>query len=433
MVWTEAHIREISPDPGSFQRGSRLARPEKWVSLGRNERTLWGSCKGSGKNPYLTAIDLKGPAYKCSCPVRKFPCKHAIGLMLMMADLPAAEVPDWVAEWLSKRDQRAGQIKTQSIDTAEKQAAREKRRLTRLENMRLGLEDLQQWLEDIIRTGLADVSTEGSDFWQKKAARLVDAQVRGLANRVAAIPQLFSQPDWQQKILFELGQLYLIAEAFMQVESLPEDLQADLNQLVGVNPKKADVLNQVGKKDRWLVLGKRIVIEDKMDIQRIWLQGQQSQEMALLLDFSVAGSPFENHFSSGQVIDGDLVYYPASVPQRALFQRSELIPAPFELGNAASSIDAFLTDTHQHFLQNPFLERLPALLESVRVLQHGEAYFIQDQSGDSLPIHPQFRHIWTLMAMSGGAHICVFGEWQTPWFFPLSALDQMGWKALSTI
>nr|WP_279163542.1 SWIM zinc finger family protein [Rhodococcus erythropolis] len=27
-------------------------------------------------------VDLRGPAYKCSCPSRKFPCKHALGLLV---------------------------------------------------------------------------------------------------------------------------------------------------------------------------------------------------------------------------------------------------------------------------------------------------------------------------------------------------------------
>ena len=47
---------------------------------------LWGLCAGSGKNPYQTIVDLSGPAYKCSCPSRKFPCKHALGLLLNWAN-----------------------------------------------------------------------------------------------------------------------------------------------------------------------------------------------------------------------------------------------------------------------------------------------------------------------------------------------------------
>jgi SWIM zinc finger len=47
---------------------------------------VWGLCAGSGKRPYQTVVDLTGPAYKCSCPSRKFPCKHALALLLNWAD-----------------------------------------------------------------------------------------------------------------------------------------------------------------------------------------------------------------------------------------------------------------------------------------------------------------------------------------------------------
>ena len=47
---------------------------------------VWGECQGSAAAPYRTAVDLSGPAYRCSCPSRKFPCKHALALLLLWSD-----------------------------------------------------------------------------------------------------------------------------------------------------------------------------------------------------------------------------------------------------------------------------------------------------------------------------------------------------------
>ena len=44
-------------------------------------------------SPYRTVADLAGPASKCTCPSRKFPCKHALGLMLVETAAPLAEAP----------------------------------------------------------------------------------------------------------------------------------------------------------------------------------------------------------------------------------------------------------------------------------------------------------------------------------------------------
>ncbi len=50
----------------------------------RGGRRGRGLCAGSGKDPYQTVVDL-GPRYQCSCPSRKFPCKHALALLLSWA------------------------------------------------------------------------------------------------------------------------------------------------------------------------------------------------------------------------------------------------------------------------------------------------------------------------------------------------------------
>lgn len=66
---------------------------------------------GSGKEPYRTQADLNGPAFQCSCPSRKFPCKHSLGLLLLLVGNPArvseAAPPDWVSDWTAKRNTTA--------------------------------------------------------------------------------------------------------------------------------------------------------------------------------------------------------------------------------------------------------------------------------------------------------------------------------------
>ncbi|MYZ41098.1 SWIM zinc finger family protein, partial [Streptomyces sp. SID4917] len=64
-----------------------------------------------GKKPYQTVVDTTGPAYRCSCPSRKFPCKHALGLLLLWAadeqTVGQTEAPDWAEEWLEGRRKRS--------------------------------------------------------------------------------------------------------------------------------------------------------------------------------------------------------------------------------------------------------------------------------------------------------------------------------------
>ena len=103
-------ILALAPDASSARAGSQLATPGKWGGLGINGEAMWGECQGSGKVPYRTQIDLGEPAFKCSCPSRKFPCKHGLGLYLLRAAQPAlfpeGTAPQWVTDWLDGRRAR---------------------------------------------------------------------------------------------------------------------------------------------------------------------------------------------------------------------------------------------------------------------------------------------------------------------------------------
>src|SRR5690606_25108396 len=79
--WSENQVTALAPDTSSLTAARKLAG--KWSGTGWCGTTLWGLCKGSGRTPYQTIVDLSGPAFRCSCPSRKFPCKHALSLLLL--------------------------------------------------------------------------------------------------------------------------------------------------------------------------------------------------------------------------------------------------------------------------------------------------------------------------------------------------------------
>src|SRR5918911_375806 len=111
--WTAEQVLAMAPDAGSARSATGLASPRQWLRLGRSEVAAWGECQGSARLPYQTEIDLGEPAFRCTCPSRKFPCKHGLGLFLLLANQPGefaqAAPPGWVAEWLANRAKRGEQ------------------------------------------------------------------------------------------------------------------------------------------------------------------------------------------------------------------------------------------------------------------------------------------------------------------------------------
>ena len=108
---TEDQILQLAPDAASVKAGQGQAKTSKWPLLRCGERALWGHCQGSGSSPYQTIVDLTNIAFKCSCPSHKFPCKHALGLLLLYARSESAfaqeDEPEWVTSWIDKRAETA--------------------------------------------------------------------------------------------------------------------------------------------------------------------------------------------------------------------------------------------------------------------------------------------------------------------------------------
>ena len=84
--WSVEQVMAAAPDSTSQVAGRRLARPGPWSAIGMSDGLLWGECQGSGKTPYRVTVDTGGRRYQCSCPSRKFPCKHALGLLFLWAE-----------------------------------------------------------------------------------------------------------------------------------------------------------------------------------------------------------------------------------------------------------------------------------------------------------------------------------------------------------
>ena len=124
-VLTIERVNSFAPDAPSLKAGQGLASARKWQGLGRSDRAVWGECQGSGSSPYQTEIDLTEPAFKCTCPSRKFPCKHSLALMILLvngpADFESGTPPAWVAEWLDRRESQAAKKKAKTEEAPAKE------------------------------------------------------------------------------------------------------------------------------------------------------------------------------------------------------------------------------------------------------------------------------------------------------------------------
>src|SRR5215475_884754 len=238
----------LAPDASSQRAAAGLAGPSLWRGLGSAGDLVWGLCAGSGVHPYQTVVDLVGPAYRCSCPSRKFPCKHGLALLLNWANGVVPEQPepaDFAQAWKVSRDARAAGAEKPKAERDEAAAAR--RSQQRAGRVAAGLAELQVWLRDQVRAGLPGAAAAGHRHAEAIAARMVDAQAPGIAStlrRLSAIP--VSGDDWPGRLLDEYAQLHLLARAHDRLDALPPGLAAVVRSRVGYATRREDVLAQPG-------------------------------------------------------------------------------------------------------------------------------------------------------------------------------------------
>ncbi len=419
----------------------KLTNSNKWPLLQFNERAIWGECQGSGKNPYRTRIDLNGNAFKCSCPSRKFPCKHGLALFLLYAEerpsfVETAECPDWVSEWLEGREQRAEKKKDkqQAAKTVDPKAQK-KRQEKRDENVQTGLAELAQWLQDMVRVGFSDLPGKPYAYWENLAARMVDAQAPGLAAWVSRLGELVRgggrSEDIMHSIAEEFGKLHLLISAFSRLESLSENLQSDIRSLIGWNPTETELLQHAGVADQWQVLGHRQTTKANLVMQTHWLFGINSERHAKIIKYTHANQKGSStaHWGIGSVVQGALHFYPSTTPLRAIAGEHEVLPGKTVVPKNFPVADEVLNGYRDMLAQNPWLERYPILLGNIRIALHNQVPWVisSDEKRKGLAIAGKDLDLWKLLAVSGGQLVQLLGEWDGRHLYPIGVWGDQGY------
>jgi hypothetical protein len=293
-----------------------------------------------------------------------------------------------------------------------------------------GLTELDRWLCDQVRQGLAASQRSGYRHWDDIAARMVDAQAPGLAERLRALAGVpYSGPGWEARLLEEYALLRLLATACREQARLPPPLRDTVRSRVGFTVRQADVLASAAPvRDQWHVLARRDLDQERIRTRRVWLRGRRTGRTALILSFAAAGQLLDNSLAVGTETDADLAFYPAAVPLRALVAArrgtvpmARIVPGGLPPGE---TIAGLLAGYAAALGADPWLDTWPAVLEATPA--RAPSPCVYDSAGDAVPLHPRAGDCWPLFALSGGRALTVAGEWTPRGLWPLTAWDEDG-------
>ncbi len=445
MDWTTEQIKSLTPDASSFAAGQKLGKSGPWANSGQSERAFWGECQGSGKTPYQVRIDVREFAYRCTCPSRKLPCKHVLGLLLLAvneaAAVPKTDEPEWIVQWLTERDGRTQKKQEKAEADAVKsvdEKVQAKRAAQRQSRVNEGIEQFACWLSDVIRIGIADLDRKPLSFWDDQAKRLVDSQAPALAARLQQVGEIpGSCKDWPQRVLAELGQLALLVEAFRKIDTFDNNFQEEIRQQIGWTVDQK-TLPTIGERvdDHWFHLGQSCELTAKVQTQRNWYYGLRSRRMMLFLQFAVGkpgagyGSAYPELHVPGAVSMGEVVFWPGTSRFRGKFlgrKATNDTDWKSPLLEGATTISGFLYRQAEGLAVQPWGGLIPALLADVVIQPPGESdepsgWTVRDAENRMLPL-AETNH-WTLLAVSGGHPVTLFGQWDGRNLSPISVLAE---------
>lgn len=350
MAFDLKTIEALAPDQASLSSASKLTKRSNWVRLEMRDAMLWGECQGSGANPYRVVVDAGDQGYTCTCPSRKFPCKHSLALMWISATAPTEfapsdQIPEWVNDWLGRRrknggapaptagsavknigEAEVGEVDGSAEDPAaaeRREAAQRKRAEETKASIVVGLEELDQWIADQLRLGLSSFIDASGERCRRIAARLVDAKATALASRLDELPGLLltlRSEERPEALIRELGKLVLLVRAWRAAPDDPE-----LKRFVSSSETREQILTDATAlriTATWEVLGERIETrKDGLVSHATWLMAMGGLEprFALLQDYYPASAGRRSQaFSAGERFDANLAFYPARQPLRAL-------------------------------------------------------------------------------------------------------------------
>jgi len=416
---------KLAPDSATADRAKKLTTTKYWRTLAGTSSVIWGECKSNGLTFYKVAFQKNKQTFKCNCASRKYPCKHAIALSILVTDQPdifttTEDLPDWIKEWVEKG---APAAKDQTPEQAQANAEnRQKNFSKRLDRMVAGLDELENWLLDTLRQGIAALEQQPYAYWTNISARIHDAQLSAIGKRIKNIPVLIgSDDDWPAKVLSELTAYYLLIRGLRKMDELPLNIQRDLLSVAGVSTKKEELF-QYGQtvKDTWMVLGQIEGVEEKLNYRRTWVLGFETKRYGLILDYAFGRHPYTANYRKGNVFVGQVVFYPSNAPLRIAVKEKLVLDRKVKRIIGFKTFKEYLTFYTQNLAANPWQIAFPCSIEEITPIIEKDQLILLDKDQKIIPVFQNENAKWKILAASGGHAVNIFGEWSGEKLLPLS-------------
>jgi hypothetical protein len=209
----EPFIDVAAPNADAAKNGRLLVLKGKFVALhhSADDTLLFGSCQGSGAQPYLCSADFANPAavvYRCNCPSRQFPCKHALGLLYAFVQrkpFTAAEVPEELA---AKREKSSARLEKKKVSADQPRTVNKSALAKKIKAQLAGIDLLEKLTFDLVRLGIGNMNAKSAREVEEQAKQLGNAYLPGAQAALHSYTRLFYQANGQERTTTQREAIY---------------------------------------------------------------------------------------------------------------------------------------------------------------------------------------------------------------------------------
>lgn len=231
MELIESYIDSLAINKSSIQNGWGLIKKKKFIKLciSKEDDLLFGECKGSGASNYIVSADFinkDNPVFRCNCPSRQFPCKHALGIMYAYISKDTFNIEEIPEDIQSKRDKIVK--KAENKKNAEPKKVNLNALSKKLDIQIDGLKLVQNLINQTLKFGIGSFDKKTSDLFENMATQMGDHYLIGIQSYIREIILISNLTDKEivySKMFIKLTKLHSLCEkSILYLESRKNDI-----------------------------------------------------------------------------------------------------------------------------------------------------------------------------------------------------------------
>ncbi len=421
MEITQKKIEELAPNADAAKNGRDLANKNKFSNLkiSTDQTLIWGECAGSGKNPYLCSadyIDEHNPVFRCNCPSRQFPCKHALGLLYAYEKGSSFATDEIPVDILSKRDkiEQKQQKKTQEKETIKEKAEKPKTvnknaLIKKIDTQLSGIDIANKILTNIVQTGLSSIDA--------KISKTLQAQIKELGNYYIPGIQTAFNNLWLELDNVENEEYVAVIDQINYLSALlrkSADYLRKRKENPGIEPEiNSAIEEQIGTIWKLTELMQQGLWEENAEILQLSFNSYDNQARKEYVDEGIwlnlkTGKIYKTKnyrpYRAVKYIKGDnsmfdifqlkeMFIYPGDQNPRVRWEAETAVPRSVTKSDL-SKIQTFASENYaetikamKNTIKNPLMDKHPAILLSLhKAYINGEHVVLEDKQGNKLTI-----------------------------------------------